>query len=362
MQFNPHQMLNMNFMDVPFMYVPIEAKQKLTSLDIPSQGLGNDWKFLAGQIGFSAGQVLSLESKAASHGSNTLKLLEEYSKNASNTVGKLIEALHAINRPREVSYLGEFKEQIFRTYNASKFPGFEFTVCTDDMSVGSQCDYGSKNDDKSSHSDNFYNNYDAITSVSAYGVDSPKPMVYSQKRPIYFSGNCSSYNTGGIDSESDLGKKPVKKYPNIRLLISYADGEKSYKQELLKMSQNLDLIFHCNVDLKNHRLTKQKANDYFNHADFVIVCCNSKYKMTVESWLPLNNEDQPQSLHTKLIYKNMLKQYKSKQNVDHFIPVLFNGSYKSDIPDWLTKNAFFYWPSQKNDLVSYILSKRPFSL
>ncbi|CAI9722701.1 XP_029637065.1uncharacterized protein LOC115212340 [Octopus vulgaris] len=368
----------MDFRDVPFVYVPYEVRVKLLNLDIPSSGYGNNWKFLAGQLGFSGNQVLSLETKKSSHGSNTLKLFEEYSKDLSNTVGKLIEALKQIKRPRESNELEGAEKQILQAYDVSKISTFGFSLESEDKS--SQYIYNSQNDAKSNNLDTYYSNFDAVTSISGYQHISLKSSSYYQKTSDYYSRhnsvkNSSKYFHEDLDNESssssllqkNSGKYssvdlkvtlPSKKFGNIRLFISYPDGEKSFLHHVLSLCQHLDLLFHCNVDLKNHRLSKQKVKDYFQHADFVLVCCNNEYKKSVESQSNLINDDNPQALHTKLIYDNMYKLSTSGRSIDHFIPVVLKGCSVSDIPDWLTKNNIFIWPSQKMDIISYITSKK----
>ncbi|XP_014771658.1 uncharacterized protein LOC106870173 [Octopus bimaculoides] len=374
----------MDFRDVPFFYVPLEVRLKLLNLDIPSSGYGNNWKFLAGQLGFSGNQVLSLETKKSSHGSNTLKLFEEYSKDLSNTVGKLIEALKQIKRPRESNELEGAEKQILHAYDVSKVSTFGLSLASEDKS--SQYMYNSQNDAKSNNLDTYYSNFDAITSISGYQVPFLKSSSYYQKTSNYYTQhnsvrNSSKYFCEDLDNESssssllpkNSGKYSVsglkvtlppedhfssKKFGSIRLFISYPDGEKSFLRNVLSLCQHLDLLFHCNVDLKNHRLNKQKVEDYFQYADFVLVCCNKEYKKSVEFQSNLINDENPQALHTKLIYDNMYDLYTSGKNIDHFIPVVLNGCTVSDIPNWLIKDSIFMWPSQKKDIISYITSKK----
>lgn len=88
-----------NTTDIPFKHVTWAMYVSLANKLDPDSVFGNNWRMLAEKLGYSMQNILVFESQQASHGRNTIKVLQDYSLKQGSTVNRVYRALEEMGRP-----------------------------------------------------------------------------------------------------------------------------------------------------------------------------------------------------------------------------------------------------------------------
>ncbi|KAH3888756.1 hypothetical protein DPMN_012796 [Dreissena polymorpha] len=109
-------------LNIPFRHVRYSVFRKLADkLDTESSVNGNNWRMLADRLGYTTEQICVFEVQQATHGRNTIKVLQDYScSKADATVGAVYRALKEIDRPDALSELKAAIPDIKKDYEESR--------------------------------------------------------------------------------------------------------------------------------------------------------------------------------------------------------------------------------------------------
>lgn len=119
-----------NLDHIPFSLVGQSTWNELANKLDPELVLGNNWRVLADNLGYSTEQILNIDARQSGHGRNTLKLFEDYIKRNGNSVGAVMKALKSMERTDAAEVLESHLPDIHDRYrkNRQEFERYRFPI------------------------------------------------------------------------------------------------------------------------------------------------------------------------------------------------------------------------------------------
>ncbi|XP_064602096.1 uncharacterized protein LOC135468023 [Liolophura sinensis] len=155
----------------------------------------------------------------------------------------------------------------------------------------------------------------------------------------------------------------------VKVFVTYATDGERHQQRVADLSDCLEKNgFSSHLDMKERdQMMEDRLRWYDSHfmaADFVLLCVSPLYKQQTQSSnngssLDCNPLQDPlqDSIHTTYIYKLMQSEFvRLGSRNKRFIPLVFPGATRDDVPTWLRNTLIYQWPSQYKDLL-WMLTK-----
>lgn len=141
-------------------------------------------------------------------------------------------------------------------------------------------------------------------------------------------------------------------YHKLKYTHTGPDGKTSYELNFTADVYDKNMVSVS----KSHWLDNQ-----IKKADFVLVCVSPSYSSMVEDKTvqkDINETSYDNTVHTQYIYTRIHSEYinNSSKN-DRFIPVLFSGATRDNVPSWLRDTLIYRWSEDHKALLFRLIRK-----